>query len=181
MRIGSWKTNLCPQTPLASPYVPWGTLQLRDNPFKFLPCPILCPFCLLVGTMGEDSKRKALLVEDRVQGVGSQEALLIPTLKSACCRNKGKSLLSGRQGPYLSSWSYFNSRVLSEKSEDERTDKTRIWEKVKKTSSISPWPDLLVLTLEKVTHAGPPRTAHHSWPTTPIFSPDLVSHIGGLP
>lgn len=48
--------------------------------------------------------------------------------------------------------------------------------KVKRINSrgISPWPDLLVLALGKVTYSGPPRTALYSWPTTPIFSPDLL-------
>lgn len=42
----------------------------------------------MVGTQGGDLKRKATLGEDRVQGLGSHEAFLAPTLKLTCCRNK---------------------------------------------------------------------------------------------
>lgn len=40
-------------------------------------------FCLSVGSMGRRLKEESLMVEDGVQGAGSQEALLlVPSLKS---------------------------------------------------------------------------------------------------
>lgn len=108
-----------------------------------------------------------------MQGLGSHEAFLAPALKLTCCRNKaplGRRVSICKVRPVPTPGPYQKSQRMKEVTEPGFGEKvTRINSRHK-----SPWSDLLVLALRKVTHSGPPRTAHYSWPTTPIFSSDLL-------
>lgn len=56
-----------PQTPPASPYVPWGTLWLRDTTSSFCHVLFCIPFASQFTQWGDDSKRKATWWKDKVQ------------------------------------------------------------------------------------------------------------------
>lgn len=165
--------GLCPRLLLpllmfpGAPYG-WGTpLQVSA-----MSCSVsLLPLSWHNGEMTQRGKPRG--ERTKCRGAGSQEVFLVPTLKLAFCRNKPslgfraficKVRAVSTPGPYQ------KSQRMKELTE------LGFGEKVKRINSRdkSPWPDLLVLALGKVTHSGPPRIAHYSWLTTPVFSPDLL-------